>query len=328
MKTTLHIATEEWPVKGVFTISRGSRRTARTVLCRLERDGAVGRGECTPYSRYGETPESVVSQIEAVRELLEDSAADSAAIAAAMPAGAARNAVDCALWDLEAKRDGAAVGARIGASPPRPLETAITISLADPEEMGRAARALAARPIIKIKLGGDGDEARMRAVRAAAPASMLIADANEAWGEADVQDRLLIAARLRFALIEQPLPAGKDAILREIPHPVPICADESAHTSADLEGLRGLYDCINIKLDKAGGLTEALEMRRLAHRMGFSVMVGCMLATSLAMAPAVLLAQEAEYADLDGPLLLEQDRPDALSYSPSLVSPPSPALWG
>lgn len=327
MKTTLHIATEEWPVKGVFTISRGSRRVATTVLCQLERDGAVGRGECAPYARYGETAESVAAQIEAARALVEGGA-DRAAIAAAMPAGAARNAVDCALWDLEAKTSGTPVSVRMGFAPPRPLETAVTISLDDPEEMGSAARALATRPVIKIKLGGDGDEARMRAVRAAAPAATLIADANESWSEADASALLLVAARLRFALIEQPLPAGKDGMLREIPHPVPICADESAHTSADLESLRGLYDCINIKLDKAGGLTEALEMRRIAHRLGFSVMVGCMLSTSLSMAPAVLLAQEAEYADLDGPLLLDRDRPDALSYSPSLVSPPSPALWG
>jgi L-alanine-DL-glutamate epimerase-like enolase superfamily enzyme len=245
----------------------------------------------------------------------------------AMPAGAARNAVDCALWDLEAKKSGISVVSRLGITP-RPLETAYTLSLGTPEAMAAQARVNAGRPLLKVKIGGDGDSARIRAVREAAPGSRIILDANEGWTDGNVEKNLAAAAELGVALVEQPLPAGRDAILARIAHPVPICADESVHQAQDLGALAGLYDAVNIKLDKAGGLTAALELRDQARKHGFAVMVGCMVGTSLAMAPAVLLAQGAEFVDLDGPLLLARDREPALVYEGSLVSPPSPALWG
>ncbi len=327
MKTSLSLERETWPIRGAFTISRGSKTAADVIVCRLQREEAVGWGECVPYPRYGESIESVIDQIEAMRALIEQGCTHDE-IDAAMPAGAARNAIDCALWDLEAKHTGRHVHALVCSAPPRPIATAVTVSLADPEEMALATRALAGRPVIKVKLGGRGDADRMHAVRAAAPHARIILDANESWSEDDAHDLFLLAANLGIALIEQPFPAGEDDVLTRIPHPVPICADESVHTSADLDPLTGRYDCINIKLDKAGGLSEALRMRQRAHELGFSVMVGCMVGTSLSMAPAVLLAQEAEFVDLDGPLLLSRDRKHGLTYSSALVSPPSTAFWG
>ncbi len=327
MTRELATGTESFPIAGVFTISRGSRTEARVVTCTVSENGVRGQGECVPYPRYGESEESVISQIEAMREDIANgiSRAD---LAKSMPAGAARNAVDCALWDLEAKLSGRRVSVTACTIPPRPLQTAYTISLAEPEEMAAQARAHATRPLLKVKLGGENDAARIHAVAGAAPDSRLIVDANEGWTEKNIRENILAAAEFHVALIEQPLPAGKDELLREIPHPVPICADESAHTAESLPDLAGLYDFVNIKLDKTGGLTAALELRDRAREMGFGVMVGCMVGTSLAMAPAVLLAQGADYVDLDGPLLLAKDRPHGLSYSGSLVSPPSPQLWG
>lgn len=324
---TLSAQIESWPVRGSFTLSRGAKTEAVVVVCRLMCDGRLGQGECVPYARYGETPDSVMVQIEAARHLVE-SGAGRAQVLAAMAPGAARNAVDCALWDLEAKLSGRRVHSLVCRTPPRPLTTAYTISLGEPEEMAAAARAHANWPVLKLKLGGEGDVDRMRAVAAVAPAARIIADANESWSEDNLHALMMAAAGQRIALIEQPLPAGCDAMLATIPHPVPVCADESAHTAADLEGLRGRYDAVNVKLDKAGGLSEALAMRDRAHEFGFAVMVGCMVATSLSMAPAVLVAQEAHYVDLDGAHLLARDRPHGLSYSASLVSPPRPALWG
>jgi L-alanine-DL-glutamate epimerase-like enolase superfamily enzyme len=245
----------------------------------------------------------------------------------AMPAGAARNAVDCALWDLEAKTSGIAVASRLSLAP-QSLETAYTLSLGTPEAMAAQARANATRPLLKVKIGGDGDIARIRAVREAAPDSRIILDANEGWTDDNVERNLAAAAELGVALVEQPLPAGRDRILGRIVHPVPTCADESVHEAKDLGALAGLYDAVNIKLDKAGGLTAALELRDEARKHGFGIMVGCMVGTSLAMAPAVLLAQGAEFVDLDGPLLLARDRETALVYEGSMVSPPSQALWG
>ena len=245
-----------------------------------------------------------------------------------LPAGAARNALDCALWDLEAKLSGASVASRVCAAAPAAIVTAYTLSLGTPEAMAAQARDNAGRPVLKVKIGGEGDIERIRAVVEAAPHSRIILDANEGWTDANVAENLAVAAELGVALIEQPLPAGRDAILRSIAHPVPICADESVHTAADLPALVGLYDAVNIKLDKAGGLTAAIELRDAARAAGFSIMVGCMVGTSLAMAPAVLLAQGAEFTDLDGPLLLARDRSPALAYHGSLVSPPEPALWG
>lgn len=327
MKTSLSLECETWPIRGAFTIARGSKTEAKVIVCRMERNGAAGWGECVPYPRYGESIDSVIDQIEAVRALIEQGCTHDE-IDAAMPAGAARNAIDCALWDLEAKLTGRHVHALVCSAPPRPIATAVTVSLADPEEMALATRALSGRPVIKVKLGGRGDADRMHAVRAAAPHARIILDANESWSADEAHDLFLLAANLGVSLIEQPFPAGDDDILTRIPHPVPICADESVHTSEDLASLTGRYDCINIKLDKAGGLSEALRMRQRAHELGFSVMVGCMVGTSLSMAPAVLLAQEAEFVDLDGPLLLSRDRKHGLTYSSALVSPPSAALWG
>lgn len=326
-QTRLTTETESWPIRGSFNIARGAKTQADVIVCRLERDGRNGLGECVPYARYGETLESVTGQIEEVRSEIE-AGADRGALAALLPPGAARNALDCALWDLEAKLSGTPVHRRVCTMPPRPVDTAMTISLDDPEEMALAARAHAHRPLLKVKLGGEGDIDRIRAVKAAAPHARIILDANESWTEKNISELMLEAAHLHVALIEQPLPAGEDELLEHIAHPVPVCADESVHVTADLDALAERYDCVNIKLDKTGGLTEAMKMREKAHKMGFAVMVGCMVGTSLSMAPAILLAQEAEFIDLDGPLILERDRKHGLSYSTSIVSPPSPLLWG
>jgi L-alanine-DL-glutamate epimerase-like enolase superfamily enzyme len=246
----------------------------------------------------------------------------------AMPAGAARNAVDCALWDLEAKLSGRPAYQAAGEPSMRPLTTAVTISLGLPEEMAAEARTHADRPLLKVKLGAGMVAERLRAVAEAAPGARLVVDANEGWSEADIEENLAVAARYGAVLIEQPLPAGKDAILREIAHPVPVCADESVHLAGDLPKLKGLYDAVNIKLDKAGGLTAALELRRQARALGFGVMVGCMVGTSLGMAPALVVAQDADFVDLDGPLLLAADRSPGLVYNGSVVLPPASALWG
>jgi L-alanine-DL-glutamate epimerase-like enolase superfamily enzyme len=245
-----------------------------------------------------------------------------------MPPGAARNALDCAFWDLEAKRAGRPVHELAGIGVPRPLTTAYTISIGDPQAMAQAARAAASRPLLKIKLGAPGDPERIRAVRDAAPRSELIADANEGWNAANLAANLAACAAAGVTLVEQPLPADDDAALAAIRRPIPVCADESVHDRASLSRLAGRYDAVNIKLDKTGGLTEALAMAGEAERLGFRIMIGCMVATSLAMAPAILLAQRAQVVDLDGPLLLAKDRPDGLRYDGSLVHPPDPALWG
>jgi L-alanine-DL-glutamate epimerase-like enolase superfamily enzyme len=327
MARVISVEAQSFPIAGVFTISRGSKTAAEVITCTIREGNNAGRGECVPYQRYGETMESVQAQITAMRKAVEGGI-DRTALIDAIPAGAARNAIDCALWDLEAKTSGISVSARIGSSS-RPLETAYTLSLGEPEAMAAQARDNASRPLLKVKIGGTGDDiARIRAVRDAAPASRLILDANEGWTEENVAANMQVAAELGIALIEQPLPAGQDEILRRIPHPVPICADESVHVAADLPALTGLYDAINIKLDKSGGLTAALALRDEARHLGFGIMVGCMVGTSLAMAPAVLLAQSADYVDLDGPLLLASDRTPGLVYEGSLVSPPVPALWG
>ena len=326
MNRVLSVVEERFPIDGAFTISRGSKTEAEVISCTITEGENSGRGECVPYRRYGETVESVRRQIETASAAIS-AGIDRARLLEAMPSGAARNAVDCALWDLEAKISGIRVAERLGGKP-APLETAFTLSLASPEAMAAQARQNASRPLLKVKIGGEGDIARIRAVRQAAPASGLILDANEGWTDDDVANNLAVAAELGVALVEQPLPAGKDAILGRIAHPVPVCADESVHTVDGLEALAGRYDAVNIKLDKAGGLTAALMLRDRARELGFSVMVGCMVGTSLAMAPAVLLAQGADFVDLDGPLLLARDRTPGLTYRGSLVWPPEPALWG
>jgi L-alanine-DL-glutamate epimerase-like enolase superfamily enzyme len=245
-----------------------------------------------------------------------------------MSAGAARNALDCAFWDLEAKRTGRGVHSLLGIAAPRAMTTAYTISLGTPEAMAAAAKQAAGRDLLKIKLGGAGDPARIAAVRQTAPKTALIVDANEAWSADNLAENLAACAQADVKLIEQPLPAGHDGALAEIKRSITICADESVHDRASLAGLAGKYDAVNIKLDKTGGLTEALAMAEESERLGFDLMVGCMVATSLAMAPAMLLAQKAKFVDLDGPLLLARDRPEGLLYEGSLVHPASPALWG
>lgn len=327
MPRVLSVVSECFPIAGTFTISRGSKTEAEVISCTITESGNAGHGECVPYKRYGETMESVRETIEQARRAIEGGASRTELLDL-MSAGAARNAVDCALWDLEAKTSGVAVWTKLDVAQPKALETAYTLSLGEPEAMAAQARANAARPLLKVKIGGDNDIARIRAVTEAAPNSRIILDANEGWTDANIVENLAAAAELGIALIEQPLPAGADAILGRIRHPVPICADESVHVADDLDQLKGLYDAVNIKLDKSGGLTAALELRNRARAMGFEVMVGCMVGTSLAMAPAVLLAQRAEFVDLDGPLLLARDRAPGLKYQGSMVSPPLPELWG
>lgn len=327
MPRVLSVNAERFPIAGTFTISRGSKTEAEVITCTISDGAFVGHGECVPYKRYGETVEGVQAAIEAIAPRIA-SGIDRQALMTAMPAGAARNAVDCALWDLEAKMSGTPAWRHLSDIAPKALETAYTLSLGTPEAMAAQALENAHRPLLKVKIGGDGDVDRIRAVAKAAPNSRIILDANEGWTDENIRENMAIAADLGIALIEQPLPAGRDGILRDIPHPVPICADESGHGVEDLDSLLGLYDAINIKLDKTGGLTAALLLRDRAQQLGFSIMVGCMVGTSLAMAPAVLLAQDAAFVDLDGPLLLARDRTPGLSYEGSLVSPPQPALWG
>jgi len=331
MALTVATAAENWPIAGSFAISRGTKTEAAVVVAELGDGKARGRGECVPYARYGETVDSVLMQIKAMRPRLA-AGLDRQALQDAMPAGAARNALDCAFWDLEAKRSGRPVHALAGLPTPHALTTAFTISLAPPDVMAAAAAKVANRTLLKIKLGGSndngGDAARIAAVRAAAPRATLTVDANEGWDAVNLARHLAVCAEAGVVLVEQPLPDGRDQALAKIKRPIPVCADESAHDRASLSALVGKYDAINIKLDKTGGLTEALAMAEQAQQLGFIVMAGCMVATSLAMAPAMLLAQAARYVDLDGPLLLAKDRADGLRYEDSLVYPPSAALWG
>jgi L-alanine-DL-glutamate epimerase-like enolase superfamily enzyme len=323
----LSVSVERWPIRGGFTISRGSKQEAVVVVAAI-RDGAHrGRGECVPYARYGESAEGVVQAIEACAPALAQGL-DRAGLQALLPPGAARNALDCALWDLEAKVLGTSAAERAGLMSLRAVETAFTISLASPEEMAVRAQAAASYPLLKLKLGGDGDEARLAAVREAFPKARLIADANEAWRASDLEHLLAAAKAAGVELIEQPLPAGDDEALQHIARIVPLCADESVHDRASLATLAKRYDAVNIKLDKTGGLTEALATAAEARRLGLKIMVGCMVATSLAMAPALLLAQDADWVDLDGPLLLERDRVPGLAYTSGTVMPPPAALWG
>lgn len=327
MARHLEATIEAFPIAGSFTISRGSKTQADVIVCTISEDGLSGRGECVPYRRYGETMDSVMAEIMAVTKAIEAGLMRDG-LQSAMNPGAARNAIDCALWDLEAKRSQRPVGTVIGASSREPIVTAFTLSIAEPEAMGADALKNRERPLLKIKLGTEDDESRMRSVRDSAPDARIIVDANEGWTSENIERHLAIAHELKISLIEQPLPVGKDAILSRIERLVPICADESVHSTADLASLRDRYDAVNIKLDKTGGLTEALLMKAEAERLGFQIMVGCMVGTSLAMAPAVLLAKDTDYADLDGPLLLAQDRPGGLRYEGSLVYPPTPDLWG
>ncbi len=317
------VTPETFRLAQVFTISRGSRTEAKVLTVRIEDAGVEGWGECVPYARYGETLESVAAEIAGLPDSLSREA-----LYDLLPAGAARNAVDCALWDLEAKKAGKRVWELAGLPAPGPEITAYTLSLDTPENMQAQAAKNAHRPLLKIKLGTPDDMARLEAVRAGAPASKIIVDANEGWSAEVYADLAPHLVRLGVALVEQPLPAGEDEALIGMTRPVPVCADESCHDRATLSGLKGKYDVVNIKLDKTGGLTEALRLRDAARAGGYDVMVGCMVGTSLAMAPAVLVAQGAMVTDLDGPLLLAEDREVPLAFDESGVHPSEAALWG
>ena len=324
--TDLRITPERFPIRGRFTIARGSKTEAAVVTVEL-RDGAhVGRGECVPYGRYGESVEGVVDQLAALQKLVAQGLRRED-LMTVLPPGAARNALDCAMWDIEAKRAGRRVYEMAGLPAPQPVVTAYTLSLDTPAAMAQAARE-AGHELLKLKLGTEGDLARLTAIRAAVPQARLIVDANEGWSAENLEAHLAACAEAGVELVEQPLPAADDAALAQIARPVPVCADESAHGLDSLDALAGRYDALNIKLDKTGGLTEAILLARAAQAAGLDIMVGCMVGTSLAMAPALLLAPLARFVDLDGPLLLAADRDPALRYEGSRVYPPEPALWG
>jgi L-Ala-D/L-Glu epimerase len=324
---TLAVRIERWPIAGSFTISRGAKTEAVTVMAEVSLAGHTGRGECAPYPRYSETAEATQNALLAMQGAIARGL-DRGALQAAMPPGAARNALDCALIDLTAKSGGKRVWDLLGRAEPQACVTAYTISLASPEAMAAATAKAAHRSLLKIKLGGDGDGERIAAVRRAAPTSQLIVDANEAWTAANLEQNLQACVSAGVTLVEQPLPAGQDEMLARIKRPLAVCADESVHDRKSLDGLRERYDAVNIKLDKTGGLTEALAMADAAKALGFDIMVGCMVATSLSMAPAMLLTSQARFIDLDGPLLLAGDREHGLRYDGSLVYPPDAALWG
>lgn len=327
----LHVDIESWPIAGAFTISRGSRTEARVVVAKIEDGGVVGRGECVPYARYGETVEGVADEIRETAGDIANGLTRSELLKRLKP-GAARNALDCALWDIEAKQAGKRVWDLLELREPRPVPTAFTLSLGTPESMEIAAREASYRPFLKVKLGGAGDEDRITAVRRGAPLSTLIVDANEAWTETTLDSNFAACHAARVKLIEQPLPADQDGVLGEIGpairRGIAICADESLHTSGNLAGVAKRYQAINIKLDKTGGLTEAFDLLAKAREIGLKIMVGCMVGTSLAMAPALLLAGDADFVDLDGPLLLKRDREPGLVFKGSTIQPFDSALWG
>jgi L-alanine-DL-glutamate epimerase-like enolase superfamily enzyme len=330
---SLMVRCETYPIRGAFTISRGSKKEAAVVVATLSATAADGRkihgsGECVPYARYGETVDGVAAAIRAQAAAVAGGM-DRRALQFAMPAGAARNALDCAFWDLECKAAGSPAWHLAGLTEPKPVATAFTLSLAAPAEMGRAARDAASMPLLKLKLGGGAEDIeRVRQVRAHAPNARLIVDANEGWTIGQLAALAPELAALGVALIEQPLPAGQDAALAGFRSPVPLGADESCHGIDGLADLRARYGVVNIKLDKTGGLTAALELKEAAQAAGLRIMVGCMVATSLSMAPAFLLAQGADFLDLDGPLLLDRDRVPGIAYDGAFMSPPPSALWG
>ncbi|CUH78215.1 N-acetyl-D-Glu racemase DgcA [Tropicibacter naphthalenivorans] len=319
----IEVTRDTFRLAEVFTISRGSRTKAQVLTVRLTRDGVTGWGECVPYARYGETLDSVEAEIAGLPVDVTR-----AGLQGLLPAGAARNAVDCALWDLECKQAGKRAWDLAGLPAPGPEITAYTLSLADPEVMEASARKNAHRPLLKIKLGTPDDMPRLEAVRRGAPKSRIIIDANEGWSAQVYADLCPHLQRLGVSLVEQPLPAGEDDALIGMDRPVPVCADESCHDRASLAALKGKYDVVNIKLDKTGGLTEALALKQAALAEGYQVMVGCMVGSSLAMAPATLVAQGVLVTDLDGPLLLAEDRAAALQFDDKGVHPPSATLWG
>ena len=319
----IQVSQDVFRLAQTFRISRGARTEAHVITVRITEDGVTGWGECVPYARYGETMDSVQEQVQSL------GATDRISLLDQLPAGAARNAVDCALWDLEAKKSGKRVWDLAGLSQPGPEVTAYTLSLDTPEKMRTQAAEHAHRPLLKTKLGGgEEDVARIEAVRAGAPNARIIVDANEGWTPELYATLAPVLVRLGVEMVEQPLPAGADDALLEMDRVLPVCADESCHDRASLPGLAGKYDMVNIKLDKTGGLTEALALRKAADEQGFRVMVGCMVGSSLAMAPATLVAQGAAVVDLDGPLLLAEDRDTPLTFDTDGVHPPAAELWG
>jgi len=324
---TVRVWSERWPIRGVFRISRGARTESEVVVVEISDNALAGRGECLPYARYDESVEGVMQTIEDVADSVAPGL-DREALLRDLSPSAARNALDCALWDLEAKRTGTPVWQLAGLAEPRPMTTAYTISLGEPDEMATAASAEAYRPLLKLKLTGDGDLARVRAVHEAAPNATLIVDANEAWTPEIFTALSPQLGELGVQMIEQPLPAGRDDVLRDVDHPIAVCADESCHTSDDVARVQGRYDLVNVKLDKTGGLTEALRLVRAAHDAGLGIMVGCMVGTSLGIAPATLLGSTARFIDLDAPLLLAKDREHAIQFDGSVLYPPKRELWG
>lgn len=327
MIRNLKVHDERWPTARAFVIARGAKTEAHVLVVEVEQAGVIGRGEAMPYARFGETMDGAMALAESARPAVE-AGASRAELQGLMPAGSARNAIDCALWDLEAKLTGEPAWRAAGLSRLDPVKTCYTLSLDTPAAMGEAARAAARRPMLKLKIGGPDDLERVEAVRAAAPKTRLLVDANEGLGFDDLRRLAPDFARLGVLLIEQPLKAGEDEALEGYHCPVRLCADESVRTRAELDLCAGRYGCINVKLDKAGGLTEALALKAAAKARGLEVMAGCMVATSLAMAPAMIVAQGADFVDLDGPLLLARDREPGLVFEGSMIRPPSRELWG
>ena len=323
----LTVTHRAWALARPFTTARGAKTTADIVVAEISDGDSRGRGEGVPLQRYGESIGSVVAAINAMKDAVV-SGLDRETLQNAMPPGAARNALDCAFWDIDAKRAYRSAAELAGLGATKPVVTAFTLGLDTPEKMAELAAANRARPLLKVKLGGDGDVERVRAVRRAAPASRLIVDADESWNEAQLREFMPALIDCRVELIEQPLPAGGDGALAGLKSPIPLCADESCRTLADLDQLDGKYEAITIRLDKAGGLTEALALAAEAKRRGFRIMVGGMISTSLGIAPALLVAQRAEIVDLDGPLHLASDRVPGLRYDGSTIHPPDGSFWG
>jgi len=323
----VNLVNESWPIEGSFTISRGSRTHANVVVVQLQQGEYVGRGECVPYARYDESIDSVIAQLASLKEQI-NAGLTREQMQSLLPAGAARNALDCAYWDLTCKQSQQRIWQQMDNAQPSSLVTAFTLSLDTPERMKAAAIKNAHRPLLKLKLAGEGDVERVAAVREGSPDARIIVDANEGWNEAQYLAMVPELVKLGVEMIEQPFPASDDAALEHLPRPITLCADESCHDRSSLKHIIGRYDMINIKLDKTGGLTEAIALKEEAEKAGLQIMVGCMLATSLAMAPAFMIAQNVQVVDLDGPLLLSKDRQPGIEFDESQMNVYAAALWG
>jgi L-alanine-DL-glutamate epimerase-like enolase superfamily enzyme len=322
------VRAETWPIRGGFRIARGARTDARVLVVELQQEQAVGRGECVPYARYGESIRSVAQAIEQAARGWADVATARAALRR-MARGAARNALDCALWDLEAKLAGKPAWSLLGLDePPESVSTMRTVSVGAPTAMYEAAREFAHAEVIKVKVDGGADLERIEAVHAAAPQAELVVDPNESWSPEQTCAWLPELRRFGVGVLEQPLPEGADSALEAIERSVPICADESFHDRSSFARVQGRYDMVNVKLDKAGGISEALTCVRRARQLGIDLMVGCMVSTSLAIEPALLLTAFARYVDLDGPILLESDRTGARHERDVGLLRASPSVWG